>query len=172
MDKLKLIKEKDEYYLCTVNDWTNTYIASTNEIYKDYKISLKNCQEIENDYNLNELADKANGYLYFDSKKEYKSLAFDEGYHTGFQKALELFGNKKFSEKDMISAYNKGKKVKYSTNSEDIEEHEFIQSLQQTEWDVEIEMLTTPSQVFYAKDVPYTSPKLDKNGCLILKRKR
>ena len=41
-------------------------------------------------YNLDELANKANGYLCYDSKKEHKALAFDDGYRVGFQKALEL----------------------------------------------------------------------------------
>ena len=41
-------------------------------------------------YNLDDLANKANGYLYCDSKKEHKALAFDDGYKVGFKKALEL----------------------------------------------------------------------------------
>ena len=42
------------------------------------------------DYNLDDLANKANGYLYCDSKKEHKALAFDDGYKVGFQKAIKL----------------------------------------------------------------------------------
>ena len=45
---------------------------------------------------------------------------------------------------------------------------ELIQSLQQTEWDVEIEM-GDPIGIS-DKYTPDTKPKLDENSCLILKR--
>jgi hypothetical protein len=47
---------------------------------------------------------------------------------------------------------------------------EIIQSLQQTEWDVEI-VMGDPIGIG-DKYTPDTKPKLDENGCLILKRIR
>lgn len=38
-------------------------------------------------------------------------------------------------------------------------------------WDVIVEILKTPDGIFRENDVPYASPKLDADGCLILKRK-
>jgi hypothetical protein len=138
-----------------------------------YKLSLKNCQAIERGYDLDELAGE------FTKDESYGGLSGDlyKGYIFGFQKALEILGDKKFSEEDVNTAY--------STGYEDGKRNEnfyrqLIQSLQQTEWDVII--LEEPIDLaFYENGNRFPidanlpdrfkyKPLLDADGCLILKR--
>jgi hypothetical protein len=48
---------------------------------------------------------------------------------------------------------------------------ELVALLQPTEIEVEIEMVKTPDAMFQFHDVPYSTPKLDSEGCLILTKK-
>jgi len=160
--KGKLVKRSNgrfDLYKIEDVDQLNT-IASSFDNPKG-KLSLKNCQAIELGYDLDELAKEECEYNQ-DSLRQYDSK-FIEFYKEGFQKALEILGDKKFSEDDILKAiemyYEKGKIF-----------IEIIQSLQQT-WDVEIEkeFIFDPamgiSQGYYSD-----KPKLDSNGNLILKR--
>ena len=148
--KGKLIKRSNgrfDLYKIEDVDQLNT-IASSFDNPKG-KLSLKNCQAIELGYDLDELVKED----FFRGKYQYH-LANNhlEFFKVGFQKALEILGDKKFSEDDILKAiemyYEKGKIF-----------IEIIQSLQQTEWDVEVE--THPREWI---------KKLDEDGCLILKR--
>ena len=82
---------------------------------------------------------------------------------------FESLGDKKFSEEDVRDAYFHGEKDSYTKGGQTKEmENEFIQSLQQTQWDVEIVMVPAMSNngnVYYG-DIS----KLDSEGCLTLKR--
>ena len=103
------------------------------------------------------------------------------GYLAGFQKALEIIGDKKFSSRNMLKAFITGVFTD-ETSDYDFEFTELMQDLQQTEWDVIIEMeikqqlingyKNQPDNVigFIAEYENMVVPKLDKNGCLILKR--
>ena len=154
----------------------DSYIATTHESpYK--KLSLKNCQAIANGYDLNELAREAcdiTDPLRLDSQKYKQDPYFKIGFNKGFQKALEILGDKKFSEEDIRNAMERvwywhedNQDKDCPTLYELIPKH--IQSLQQTEWDAEIEMVSIPAD--RAPNGWDISPKLDKDGCLILKRK-
>ena len=151
--KGKLIKTDLNYIL---EDDKGVVIASTSLKKEGLSLSLKNCQSIERGYDLGELAENhwdENNRHFKDGINPY---AHRFGFKSGFQKALELMGDKKFSEDDLMEAYSRGQ-----TNSP-------IQSLQQTEWDVEIETvpaLSNNGNVYYG-DIP----KKDEDGCLILKR--
>jgi hypothetical protein len=111
-------------------------------------LSIKNCQAIERGYDLDELA-----------KREYLD-GYDNTYlcritfKDGFQKALELMGDKKFSEKDVILIAEYIRVASQSTPSVKTKDlFDEYQSLQQTEW-----------------DVTFNPEELDADGCLILKR--
>ena len=173
----KLYKINNIYTLM-VND---KMVASNDEDFQiDYaikKLSLKNCQAIENGYDLDELYEKV---VNSDFSDKYEDSVHYYSFIEGFQKALELLGNKKFSEDDVRKAIEFGMKSYHSWY--DRNEDEFIQSLQQTEWDVEIEMVCPhPSDTYrcgmeYGCDAdgcnhPNKVPYIDKDGCLILKRK-
>lgn len=129
------------------------------------RLSLKNCQAIESGYDLDELANELL-YSKYPFHPSNDSGYWLDMYKEGFQKAIELMGDKKFTLEDMMNCWNKA--LTFQTHKETLGEH--IQSLQQTEWDVEIEMgqITLP---FGANQfINESKPKLDENGCLILKK--
>jgi hypothetical protein len=133
------------------------------------KLSIKNCQAIERGYDLEELAiNYANAEL----SKEFTSkvgnfYGFSSSYIEGFKKALELLEDKKFSEKDIEFAWVEGELGIHSHKH-------VLNSLQQTEWDVEIieECLDKDCDSVDRKGDCITTgkPKLDSEGCLILKK--
>lgn len=150
------------------------------------KLSLKNCQAIENDYDLDELAEQ-NWRI---GLEEYMPTPATHvtSFKAGFQKALEILGDKKFSEKQMWNIFYFGDSLKNQIKSGKIENKhmgeifdEYIQSLQQTEWDVEIltekffEVKGNDGIVIRAEAMECFGErndyKLDADGCLILKRK-
>ena len=132
------------------------------------KLSLKNCEAIELGYDLDELA------MGYDLYENINFVGQMRAFKAGFQKALEILGDKKFSEENIKDAYNMGmlrQKViheaymdpggRFVKNNKEkcFDETGCIKSFQQTEWDVEIE--THPREWI---------KKLDADGCLILKR--
>jgi hypothetical protein len=146
IEKGTLIKRGEEDYKLFVND---TPLGQSKESpYK--KLSLKNCQAIENGYDLDELArnyvdEQPNDFLY--TTDEYWNAQVD--FQKGFQKAIELMEEKLHK---------------------------------QNEWEVEIEMEEVRidkvrSLQFSAQRAMnaieagmFPKPKLDADGCLILKR--
>ena len=182
--KAKLIKTKQElivnYHLKNENGHTIAttlfpvpteveYAANSRGI-KLQRISLKNCEAIDRGYDLDELANELL-YSKYPFHPSNDSGYWLDMYKEGFQKALELIGDKKFTLEDMMNCWNKA--LIFQTHKETLGEH--IQSLQQTEWDVEVEIdeekefILDPtmgiSQGHYLD-----KPKLDENGCLILKK--
>ena len=142
----KLIKTEVNYLL---EGEGGVVIASTSLKKEGMSLSIKNCQAIENGYDLDELFNKV------DESIDYHEFDFTS-FRLGIETILELMGDKKFSEDDLMEAYSRGQ-----TNSP-------IQSLQQTQWDVEVVMVPAMSNngnVYYG-DIP----KLDADGCLTLKR--
>jgi hypothetical protein len=131
--------------------------------YNIAKLSLKNCEAIANGYDLDELVKNMGTEFYV-----HGNYDFENGVKEGFLKALEILGDKKFSEED----------IQNFIDSENPGQYPYIAlQLKQksNEFDVEVEM---------EEDCPfdYTSrctqgrcdcnkPKRDKDGCLILKRK-
>ena len=125
------------------------------------KLSLKNCQAIENGYDLDELAVL--------STKEETTIVGNQkmaqGFIKGFQKALEILGDKKFSEEDVKNVYLNSFKHEWFGDC--------IKSLQKTEWDVEVVMEcgeVKQCECNSNENCLNPQPKLDKDGCLILKR--
>ena len=53
--KGKLIKTDEGFNLCIPHETTNEFIASTDGMYTEHKLSLKNCQAIERGYDLDEI---------------------------------------------------------------------------------------------------------------------
>ena len=161
-NEYKLYAQDDS---CIATSWQSPY----------QRLSKKNCEAIENGYDLDELAVL--------STKEETTIVGNQkmaqGFIKGFQKALEILGDKKFSEDDLREAISQTRKgMLYNKQYED----EHIQSLQQTEWDVEIDMIcphpidTYRCGLQYGCDGdgcnhPNQIPYLDKEGCLILKSK-
>jgi hypothetical protein len=168
--KGKLIKIVDGYELFTqgfLKGSTNHGLIESLNIEEGpirYKLSLKNCQAIERGYDLNEIKRKLFGG--FDGLPDSFTIAAVE---RTVEIMFEILSDKKFSEEDMENAIEMCIKLMNDKGSE-FREHKqtVIQSLQQTQWDVEIVMVPAMSNngnVYYG-DIP----KLDAGGCLTLKR--
>lgn len=163
--KAKLVKTGNEYLL---RDSGGESLAITNGSVRYRKLSRENCQAIELGYDLDELA--------YDCSVEWHGEKMDsamEIYKLGFQKALELIGDKKFSEENLDKAFELGKYVE----NEDCTRNYlgYKQSLQQPEWLVDIEMEYYRNGNFAedGKTHPVTlawRPKVDEDGFIILKR--
>ena len=169
--KAKLIKDEDGYSLFTreENSTNRKFIATTQGMYVDYKLSKQNCDEIFGVVDVERLAEESWSGNY----KEIKQLAFK----LGFNKAMELNKDKLFTVEELRYAFYTGMKhgseggIMFGKALAD----EYVQSLQQpTEIEVEIEMecLDPNCDGINKKGVciPGDKPKLDENGCLILKK--
>ncbi len=170
-------REKDDFWLEYRDENCCSVIA---EIKSDDdltgKLSLKNCQAIERGYDLDELAEKEfplldeswcrTGAVH---EENLQLLGHRNSFQKGFQKCLELIGDKKFSEDDMKFMFDCGRNYQRTA---DIDCHftNAIKSLQQTEWEVEIEMEKTREPKLPNWTVKIGGLKLDSDGCLILKR--
>jgi hypothetical protein len=180
----KLVKINNEFY--SLYDSDGDIVASNNpKTPTTKKLSIANCEAIANGYDLDELAGEyANKELNVElTSKAGNFYGFSSSFKEGFQKALEILGDKKFSEKDMSKAWSEGyhRKVDELNGNGLRYFDKFIQSLQQTEWDVEIEMEEVLNMDYKpsfggGSDSHYnpmyvSQPKLDADGCLILKRK-
>lgn len=125
----------------------------------NYLLFTKNCQAIERGYDLDELAENY-------CNKIPGTLYEQEIFKEGFQKALSILGDKKFTYNQMVSAITESS-ISHRLPSL------IIQELQQTEWDVEIveeddkDVLVDDVKEFLSE--LGDNPKLDADGCLILK---
>lgn len=148
--KAKLSKEKDWYELYRIDeDGKKVTFASTQD-YKQ-KLSLKNCQAIECGYYLDDLVEECCIHEPRNSQEIREVKLIKIAFKDGFQKALELMGDKKFTEKNVLQAFIKGVFLEEHENP-DLVIEKYLKSLQQNEWEVEI------------------LDERDSEGCLILKR--
>jgi hypothetical protein len=112
----------------TIDEQGVMYSLSGDNLPENYVLSLKNCQAIANGYDLDDIIqNNTNEYITTNIRK------FNYGFKKGFQKALEILGDKKFSEKDMRKAFDTNH---LSSEHKESQWVSFIQSLQQTEWSV------------------------------------
>ena len=191
---MKLQFEDNEYYL--VDEHYDT-IASTDSVMlkacEDVKkLSKENCDEIFgvvdmdkicDEYFINEYSWNGKNILpYKDSDLE----AIKNDFIHGYNKAMELMGNNKFNDNNIVDAFMAGHLRGMSTDMGEDNTHpicsEYLNSLQQpTEIEVEIKLICPhPSDTYvcgmeYGCDAdgcnhPEQIPYLDKTGCLILKR--
>jgi hypothetical protein len=146
-NEYKLYAQDDS---CIATSWHSPY----------QRLSKKNCEAIENGYDLDDIIEQTKQTL------DDSRISSYDSFKIGFQKALEILGDKKFSE-----FLDKEKELGIS----DIKTIERIQwyyktyfdKSQQTELDVEIEMWFHGTRHKKGEWMP----KLDADGCLILKRK-
>lgn len=182
----KLKKIGNEYKLYAQDD---SCIATTHESpYK--KLSLKNCEAIANGYDLDDLS-RERLSTRFDENSGYHKFVFVEAYKEGFLKAMEILGDKKFTEKELTMLFAYGHQIGMNDVLAIQSQHspqpmpkpdsdklrdELIQSLQQTECDVEIEIEPYHDGDFIDDGKTHIieaklRERLDVDGCLILKRK-
>jgi hypothetical protein len=168
----KLYKVLEHYHLYYGDKAIATTIVGNPMLLPN--LSLKNCQAIERGYDLDELAEKELPYKV--TRTDFATEECRKIWIDGFQKALEILGDKKFSEDDMkeamlnalemtayqIEQFRKDNKYHIATD--------IIQSLQQTEWDVEVQ--TNEKTQTIGDLLVFGKPDLilDADGCIILKR--
>jgi hypothetical protein len=182
--KAKLFKNnKGDYYLIDPTKGTDAndegFLLGSSRETNFQKLSKQSCDEIFGVVDVEKLAEEEYPKTSsFRVEEEFSSMrtAFKEG----FNKAMELNKDKVFTEQDIINYMNRvwewceGKKdVECSSATELRSKH--IQSLQQpTEIEVEVEMecLDPTCDGINRKGIciPGDKPKLDPEGCLILKR--
>jgi len=153
--KAKLVKTVTDNYILvdpTKEFYGEGYVLGTTVVSDAPRLSLKNCEAIERGYDLDELFNKVDESIDF---SEFDFTSF----RLGFQKALEILGDKKFSEEDVISMIEKSRETGLTAEY-------LILNNQQTEWDVEVEMWFHGTRHKKGEWIP----KLDADGCLILKR--
>jgi hypothetical protein len=168
METIRLIKNnKGDYYLIDPTKGTDAndegFLLGSSRETNFKKLSKQNCDEIFGVVDVEKLADEIT--------KEYATLtpkAFKRGVVLGINKAMELNKDKVFTIEDCKKLM---KSASYGWFEKDFDKH--IQSLQQpTEIEVEIEMqccgnYSPPCNI----NCEYGGkPKLDSEGCLILKR--
>ena len=174
MIKGKLIKTGGDYLL---RDMGGDVLAITKGTTEGIKLSKQNCDEIFGVIDVEKLA------IEYDLYEKINFVGQTRAYKAGFNKAMELNKDKVFTEEDVRKAYIYGVSNCHSFGHSAIDyTDKCIESLQQpTEMYVEIEMekVDYETKVIGAvkgvkgsgdKITTYkTVPKLDSEGCLILK---
>ena len=167
--KAKLIKDSDGYWLDISDD------GITKRPLTDFgQLSIKNCEAIANGYDLDELAEKHYDVHIKRGHTEEDSLQRKIDFTIGFVSALEILGDKKFSEEDVATAYDKGQILNIKGGQQSGKK--YVKSLQPNEWDVEILMESKDIDELrvdkgsFLKPNDIYKPKLDSDNCLILKR--
>ena len=193
----KLIKNADAYsvkingeYVAFANE---DFVGYATQEFRDNllgKLSLSNCQAVANGYDLDELAKEKYPYEKTEMFSCFELDCKQEGFIEGAKTILEILGDKKFSEEDVKIAIHFGWddegmqkeeiSEKYGFTASDYHSENinpFIQSIQQNEWDVIIVMECNQCQEYvYVSECrnscnqKFLQPKLDADGCLILKR--
>jgi len=175
--KAKLIKANGHYYLEQIPSKSisgavlEAMMGSTDgEGY--HKISKQNCDEIFGVVDVEELAYN-HRRTYQDSFEGMNECIMKDAMHqqvgfiAGFNKAMELNATKTFTLEEMMMCWNTALKFKQTK----VTLGEFIHSLQPTEIEVEIEMEDVIQLKTRARYITNMSkPKLDADGCLILKK--
>ena len=99
--KAQLVKRQDRFDLYNESDGSKIASTLPNPM---GKLSLKNCEAIANGYDLDELAGEyANKELNVElTSKAGNFYGFSSSFKEGFQKAVELLGDKKFSKNKLL----------------------------------------------------------------------
>jgi hypothetical protein len=165
--KAKLIKlELNEGY--RLDDEKGNYVASTLDGAKT-KLSHTNCDEIFGVIDVEKYVDEYTEEWKFETRI---------GFRDGFNKHAELNKDKVFTLEDMKLMFEFGYRKNNLIETTFESALNFIQSLQQPT-EIEVEIVMSPCyyddslggfSTSYTEGKPIEEPKLDKDGCLILKR--
>ena len=161
-------------------NWYNLYdgeigIGSTyEELQQPYKLSITNCDEIFGVVDVEKLAEEFVNDLQVASETVNRAVKL--GYEEGFNKAMELNKDKLFTLEDMRTMMVIGAACEREKGDFTFEFESYTNHLL-TEVEVEIEMVCEIGCVYFVFNGEKSMccgnkvPKLDENGCLILKKK-
>lgn len=173
--KATLIKTENGYGL--IDCELIAFVSSVRKVHRHHKLSLENCLEIEHGYNLDDLAQEwieINGDKWSNNNNEvgdnYGSFI------SGFNKCLEIFSNRKYSLEDLKESIKFGQGMELWKEEDQIQK--WIDSLSKKKsWSVEVLMepcyyddSLSAFSTSYSEGKPKEQPKLDEDGCLILKK--
>ena len=168
--KGKLIKTGNDYLL---KDTNGEVLAITNGVTEGKKLSKQNCDEIFGVVYVEKLADE-----YANVNGDYDEHYGHIGFKEGFKKAIELNKDKVFTLEDVKQAIFNFANYDRKTISELDRMDMAVSSIQQP-IEIEVEIKMEPCfydqslggfSTSYTEDKPKEQPKLDKDGCLILKK--
>lgn len=135
-----------------------------------HKLSLANCINIKNDYDLDKIATE------FCEKRKDVDVVYSNGLYygflAGFDKRDEMLSDKKFSKQDVLEIawelFRDNPNIKkFSDFKKCFEEHIELLEAKENEIDVIIDTEIVNNEGFPI----YHKPKFDEDGFLILKRK-
>jgi hypothetical protein len=176
-----LVKEKEHFFLKMKDANGNTMIVANTfepiiQLANFGGLSIKNCKAIERGYDLDELFDEEVSK----SKSDDYYECCHNSFVKGFQKCLEILGDREFTDEDLYDAFlhgkHRGSDEYQNRETGSLEFHEYIKKYPpQTEWEVEI--VTEQMNIDEIREqgkgflnANTQKPKLDANGKLILKR--
>jgi hypothetical protein len=191
---MKLIKKESNYYLSIEENESNSrnFIASTDGMYVEHKLSKENCDELFGVVDVDNLAEENTEefievFDYNDGRGNIcrfnNSHQVQESYIKGFNKAMELTKDKLFTVEDIMKAFEAGYETLESEKTYNEHYDILIQSLQQpTEIEVEIKMICPhPSDTYRCGlefgcdedgcNNPIQIPFTDSNGCIFIRKK-
>ncbi|MEY2869823.1 MAG: hypothetical protein RIR01_2325 [Bacteroidota bacterium] len=186
---MKLQKEDGYYYL--MEEGNDIAIATTDQSFIDelgaMKLSQENCDEIFGVVDVEKLAKEEAIKI---SESEIRDEKLERIYKRGFNKAMELNKDKLFTVEDMRQAYDNGMdNIDADGCAIDNPDEDFFDTLRCIQQPKEIEVEIDMEKYGYcegcrkagmwhcahADTCGYAEtrerPKLDENGCLILKKK-
>jgi hypothetical protein len=155
--KAKLVKTENGYGLEDVE--IIAFYSSKRPEHKHYKLSKQNCDEI---FGVIDVDDMMKNILSNCSKTK-------QGYILGFKMAMALNKDKLFTLEDLETVWDRSADYRHNPTHENSLQ-ECIKSLQQPT-EIEVEIVMGDSIGIGDKYTPDNFPKLDEDGCLILKRK-
>ena len=158
--KAKLVKTENGYGLEDVE--IIAFYSSKRPEHKHYKLSKQNCDSLFGVVDVEKLADEY--ALTIKDKDQHTDARFD--FIEGFNKAMEL---NRFTLEDLETVWDRSADYRHNPTHENSLQ-ECIKSLQQPT-EIEVEIVMGDSIGIGDKYTPDNFPKLDENGCLILKRK-
>lgn len=171
----KLVLDEKYYYLEVQHERIGNMVVGSSDhelsriVNQPFKLSTKNCEAIKNGYDLDELA-----INHAEGNDNY--ITAENSFKVGVETILEILGDNKFSEDDMVNMFFLGRESLDKALVTEQEAKIIVKSKKQTEWDVEI--VTEPMNLDEIREqgkgflhCNTNKPKLDSNGCLILKRK-
>jgi hypothetical protein len=191
---MKLIKKESNYYLSIEENESNSrnFIASTDGMYVEHKLSKENCDELFGVVDVDNLAEENTEefievFDYNDGRGNIcrfnNSHQVQESYIKGFNKAMELTKDKLFTVEDIMKAFEAGYETLESEKTYNEHYDILIQSLQQPkEIEVEIKMICPhPSDTYRCGlefgcdedgcNNPIQIPFTDSNGCIFIRKK-
>lgn len=191
-----ILKHRGDYDYFLLSRTENSEAVQASLITDDefeQKLSKQNCDEIFGVVNIEKLiseADTSHLSLYTSDANQFM---FDEGFKIGFNKAIELNKDKEFTKDDIRNAIAFGVNLGLSNNIGNSFEFSktldrWIEIIQQEAYEiqVEVEMEWMPKTNYctscgnggkylespcdHKNDCENWRPKLNENGCLILKK--